>query len=253
MAKLWIFSFRISPSNEYSWLISLRIDLFNLLAGQGTLKSLLQFHSSKVSIHWCSAFFWRRKWQSTLVNLPEEFHGQRSLAGYSSWGCKESGMTEQLSLTHSAFFMVQLSHPYVTNWKTITLTILTFVSKVLSLLFNMLSRCVIPFLPRSKCLLISWLQSPSTVILGSLFPFSPFYLQWSDGTRCHNLSFWMLSFKPAFSLFSFTFIKRFFSSFTFSAIRVVLSSYLKLLIFLSAILPQACASPSLPFHMMYSA
>ena len=136
--------------------------------------------------------------------------------------CKESGMTEQLSLTHSAFFMVQLSHPYVTNWKTITLTILTFVSKVMSLLFNMLSRCVIPFLSRNKHLLISRLQSPSTVIVGSLFPFFPFYLPWSDGTRCHNLSFWMLSFKPAFSLFSFTFIKRFFPSFSFSDVIFIL-------------------------------
>ena len=157
------------------------------------------------------------------------------------------------TITHSAFFMIQLSHPYVTNWKTITLTILTFVSQVMSLLFNMLSRCVIPFLPRSKHLLISWLQSPSTVILGSLFPFSPFYLPWSDGTRCHNLSFWKLSFKPTFSLFFFTFIKRLFSSFSFSAIRVVSSSYLRLLIFLSAIFTQACASFSLKFHTMYSA
>ena len=113
--KYWSFSFNISPSNECSWLISFRIDWFDLLAVQGTLKSLLQHHSSKASILWCSAFF-----------------------------------------------MVQLSHPYMTTGKTIALTIWTFVGKVL---FNMLSRFVIAFLPRSKHLLISWLQSLSAVIL----------------------------------------------------------------------------------------
>ena len=107
-----------SYSNEYSGLISFRIDWFDLLAVQGTLKSLFQHHSSKLSILWCSAFF-----------------------------------------------MVQLSHPYMTTGKTIALTIQTFVGKVMSLLFNMLSRLVIAFLPRDKRLLISWLQSPSAVIL----------------------------------------------------------------------------------------
>ena len=116
--KYWSFSFSISPSNEYSELISLRIDWLDLLAVQGTLKSLLQYHSSKASILW-----------------------------------------------HSAFFMVQLSHPYMITRKTIALIIWTFVSKLMSLLFNMLSRFVIAFLPRSRCLLISWLQSPSAVIL----------------------------------------------------------------------------------------
>ena len=116
--KYWSFSFSISPSNEYSGLISFRIDRLNLLAVQGTLKSLLQHHSSKASILWCSAFF-----------------------------------------------TAQLSHPYMTTGKTIALTRWTFVGKVMSLLFNMLSRFVITFLPRSKCLLISWLQSPSAVIL----------------------------------------------------------------------------------------
>ena len=111
------FSFSISPSNEYSRLISFRIDWFDLLAVQGTLKSLLQHHSSKASILWCSAF------------------------------------------------VVQLSHPYMTTGKTIPLNIQTFVSKAMSLLFNMLSGLVIAFLPRSKCLLTSWLQSPSAVIL----------------------------------------------------------------------------------------
>ena len=116
--KYWSFSFNISPSNEYSGLISFRIDWFDLLAVQGTLKSLLQNHSSEASILWCSAFF-----------------------------------------------TVQFSHPYMTNGKTIALTRQTFVDKVMSLLFNMLSRLVTAFLPRSKCLLISWLQSPSAVIL----------------------------------------------------------------------------------------
>ena len=116
--KYWSFSFSISPSNEYSGLISCRMDWFDLLAVQGTLKSLLQHHSSKASILW-----------------------------------------------HSVFFIVQFSHPYMTTGKTIALTIWTFVGKVMSLLFNMLCRFVIAFLPRSKCLFISWLQSPPAVIL----------------------------------------------------------------------------------------
>ena len=112
------FRFSISPSNEYSGLISFRMDRLDLLAVQGTLESLLQHHSSKTSILWCSAFF-----------------------------------------------MVQLSHPYMTTGKTIALIRWTFVSKIMSLLFNMLSSLVLAFLPRSKRLLISWLQSPSAVIL----------------------------------------------------------------------------------------
>ena len=116
--KYWSFSFNISPSNEYSGLISFRNNLLDLLAVQGTLKSLFQHHSSKAPIPWCSAFF-----------------------------------------------MIELSYPYMTTGKTIALTRWTFVSKVISLLFNMLSRLVIAFLPRSKHLLISWLQSPSAVIL----------------------------------------------------------------------------------------
>ena len=115
--KYWSFRFTISPSNEYTGLSSFRIDWFDLLAIQGTFKSLLQHHSLKASI-----------------------------------------------LQHSAFFMVQLTHPYMTTGKTIPFTIWTFVSKVLSLLFNRLSRFVIAFLPRSKHL-TSWLQSLSTVIL----------------------------------------------------------------------------------------
>jgi len=121
--KYWSFTFSISPSNEYSGLISFRIDCLDLLAVQGTLKSVLQHHSSKKSILW-----------------------------------------------HSGFFMVQLSHPYIATGKkkkkkNITLTRWTFLGKVMYLLFNMLSRLVITFLPRSKRLLISWLQSPSARIL----------------------------------------------------------------------------------------
>ena len=156
--------------------------------------------------------------------------------------------------------MVQLSHPYVTTGKTITLTTWTFVGKVMSLLFNLLSRLVISFLPRSKQLLISWLQSPSAVIFGAqenkvchCFYFFPIYLPWSDGTKCHDLCFWMLNFKPTFSLSFFTFIKSLFSSFLLSAIRGISFAYLRLLIFLQAILTPACASSSPTFHMMYSA
>ena len=134
----------VLPMNNQDW-FPLR---FDLLAVQGTLKSLLQHHSSKASILWCSAFF-----------------------------------------------MIQLSHPYMTTGKTIALTRWTFVGKVMSLLFNMLSSLVIAFLPRSKRLLISWLQSPSAVILEPKkivchgFHIFPIYLPWSDETGCHNLFF----------------------------------------------------------------
>ena len=116
--KYWSFSFNSNPSNEHPGLISFRMNWLDLLAVQGTLKSLLQHYSSKASILQCSAFF-----------------------------------------------IVQLSHPYITTEKIIALTRWTFLDKVMSLLFNMLSRLVITFLPRSKCLLISWLQSPFAVIL----------------------------------------------------------------------------------------
>jgi len=138
--KYWSFSFSISPSNEYSGLISFRMDWFDLLEVQGTLKSLLQHHSSKESILWLSAFF-----------------------------------------------LVQLPHPYMTMGRTIASTIWTVVRKVMSLLFNMLSKLVIAFLPRNKHLLISWLQSLSAVILEpkkslSLFPLFPhlFAMKWWD-------------------------------------------------------------------------
>ena len=148
----------------------------------------------------------------------------------------------------------------MTTGKTIALTKRTLVSKVMSLLLNILSRMVITFLPRSKCLLISWLQSPSAVILEPpqnkvwhCFHCFPVYFPWSDGTRCHDLLFWMLRFKPTFSLSSFTFIKRLFHSSSFSAIRVVSPAYLRLLIFLLAILIPTCTSSSPAFLMMYSA
>ena len=135
----------------------------------------------------------------------------------------------------------------------------TFVSKV-SLLFNTLSRFVIAFLPRSKRLLILWLQSPSAVILESkkmkslnCFHCFPIYLPWVMELYPMIFIFWMLSFKPAFSLSSLTFIKRLLSSSLLSAIRVVLSAYLRLLIFLPAILILACASFSPAFYMRYSA
>ena len=145
--KYWSFSFNIIPSIEHPGLISFRMDWLDVLAVQGTLKSLLQHHSSKASI-----------------------------------------------LQHSAFFIVWLSHPYMTTGKTIALTRRTFVGKVMSLLFNMLSLLVIIFLPRSKHLLISWLQSPSAVIseppkiVSHGFHHFPIHLPWSDETRCHYLT-----------------------------------------------------------------
>ena len=166
--KYWSFSFNISPSNEYSGLISFRMDWLDLLAVQQILKSLLQHHNSKPSILWCPAFF-----------------------------------------------MAQLSHPYMTTGKTIALTRWTFVGKVIPLLFNMLSRMVITFLPGSKHLLISWLQSPSAVILEppkikslTVSTVSPSVYHEVMGPDIVTLVFWMLSFKPTFSLLFFTFIKR---------------------------------------------
>ena len=142
------FSFSISPSNEHTGLISFRMDWLDLLAVQGTVKSLLQHHSSKASILQCSALF-----------------------------------------------MVQLSHLYMTTGKTIAFTMWTFVATEVSLLFNMLSKLVIPFLPRNKSLLISWLQSPLAVILESkkivfhyVYHF-PIYLPWGGRTGCHDHSF----------------------------------------------------------------
>ena len=156
--KYWSFSFNISPSNEHPELISFRMDWLDLLAVQGTLKSLLQHLSSKASI-----------------------------------------------LRHSAFFIVQLSQPDKTTGKTIALTRWTFVDKVMSLLFNMLSRLLKAFLPRSKRLLISWLQSSSSVILepikiksATVSTVSPAICHEVMGPDAMILVFWMLSFKPTF-------------------------------------------------------
>ena len=147
--------------------------------------------------------------------------------------------------------MVQLSHPYFTTGKTIALTRWTFVRKVMSLLLNMLSRLVIAFLSRSKHLLISWLQSPSSVILEpkkiksvTVSIVSPSICHEVMGPDAMTLVFWMLSFKPALSHFTFTFIKRLFSSSLLSAIRVVSAAYLRLSIFLLAVLIPACALPA---------
>ena len=158
VAKYWSFSFTVSPSYQYSVLISFRMDWLDLISVQGTHKSLLHHHSSKASILWCSAFF-----------------------------------------------IVQLSHPYMTIGKTIALTRRAFAGKVMSLLFNMLFRLVITFLPRSKHLLISWLQSPSAVILEPP-KIKSFTVCIVFPSICHEVMgpgdmifiFWMLSFKPTF-------------------------------------------------------
>ena len=156
----WSFSFSISPSKEHPGLISFRMDWLDLFAVQGTLKSLLQHHSSKASI-----------------------------------------------LQRSAFFTVQLSHPYITTGKTIALTRWTFTGKVISLLFNMLSRLVITFLPRNKCLLIPWLQSPFAwfwsppkIKSDTVSTVSPSICHEVMGPDAMILVFWMLSFNPTFSL-----------------------------------------------------
>ena len=179
--KYWSFGFSNSPSDEYLELISFRINWFDLLAVQGTLKCLLQYHNSKASIVW-----------------------------------------------HSVFFMVWLSQLYMTLEKIIALTIWTFVSKMMSLHFNTLSKFVIAFPPRGKRLLVSWLQSPSTVILepkkrkSVSFYFSISICHEVMGLDAMIFVFWMLSFKPAFSLSSFTFIKRLISSSSLSARRAPL-------------------------------
>ena len=187
------------------------MDWLDLLAVQGTLKSLLQHHNSKTSI-----------------------------------------------LRHSAFFRVQLSHPYMTTAKTIALTRPTFVGKVISFLLIMLSRLVIDFLPRRKHLLISWLQLLSAVILelpkiksATVYTVSPSIYHEVMRPDAMILVFWMLSFKPTFSLSSFTFIKRLFGSSSLSALSVVSFTYLRLFILLPAILIPVCASSSPEFLMTY--
>ena len=156
-----------------------------------------------------------------------------------------------------SFLHVQLSHPYMTTGKTIALTRWTFVGKVTSLLFNMLTRFVIAFLPRSKRLLISWLQSPSAVILEPP-KIKSLTVSIVSLSICHEVMgpdammsvFQMLSFKPAFSISSFSLIKRLFSSSSLSAIRVVSSAYQRLLIFLLAILIPACDSSSISYDVL---
>ena len=194
--KYWSFSFSIIPSKEIPGLISFRMDWCDLLAVQGTLKSLLQHHNSEASILW-----------------------------------------------HSAFFMVPLSHPYMITGKTIALTRWTFVGKVMSLLFNTLSRFVIAFLPRSKCLLISWLQLLSAVILEpgkiksvTVSTFFPIYLPWTDGTGWHDLSIMNVEFQASFFTLLFDPHQEVLCTSSLSAIRVVSCVYLRLLIFLLAIL-----------------
>ena len=177
--KYWNFSFSIIPSKEHPGPIPFRMDWLDLLEVQGTLKSLLQHHSSKASV-----------------------------------------------LRHSAFFTVRISHPYMTTAKNIALTRWTFVGKVMSLLFNMLPRLVITFLPRSNHLLISWLQSPSSVVVepkkiksDTVSTVSPSISHEVMGPDAMIFVFWMLSIKPMFSLSTFTFIKRLFGSSSLSAIR----------------------------------
>ena len=186
--KYWNFSFSISSSSEYSWLISFRMDWLDFLAVQGTLKSLLLHHSSKASILW-----------------------------------------------HSAFFMVQLSHPYMTTGKTIALNVQNFVGKVMPLLFNIVSRFVITLLPRSKCLylfILAFSFMAAVTICSDFgaqenkvchyFHFSPIYLPWSAGTGYHDPSSLNIDFRDAFSPSS-------------RGIRELSSAYLRLLVFLSAI------------------
>ena len=200
---------------SFQWIFrtdSFRMHWLDLLAVQGTLKSL-QHYSSKASV-----------------------------------------------LQPSTFFVVRLSLPYMTTGKAIVLAKWTFVGKVMSLLFNMLSRLFKAFLPRSNHLLITWLQSPSAVIL-ELPKRKNVTVSIVSPSICHNvmgpdamiLIFWKLSFKPSFSLYSFTFIKRLFSYSSLSARRVVSSAYLRLLVFLPTVFIPACASSNPTFLMMYSA
>ena len=188
--KYWSFSYSITLSNGHSGLTSFRMDWLDLLGDQGTLKTLLQHHSSKASILW-----------------------------------------------RLAFFIFQLSHLYLPTGKTIALTRRTFVSKVMSLLFNTLTRLVTAFLSRRRYLSIAWLQSPSAVILEPP-KIKSLTVSIVSPSICHEVMepdammsvSWMLSFKPTFPLSSFTFIRRLFSSSSRSAIRVVSSAYMRLLI-----------------------
>ena len=170
--KYWSFSFSNSPSNECSGLISFSKFPLGLMS-----------------------------WLTVLISLPVQ-------------GTLRSVPAPQFESINSLAFSLPCGPALTSSGKTIALTRLTFVGKLMSLLFNTLSRFVIVFLPRNKCLLVLWLQSSATEILESkkiksvTVSISPIYLPWSDGAICHDLSFWMLSFKPTFSLSSLTFIKR---------------------------------------------
>ena len=210
--KYWSFSFSIIPSKEIPGLISFRMDWLHLLAVQGTLRSLLQHHSSKASVLRCSAFF-----------------------------------------------MVQLSHPYMTTGKTIALTRRTFVGKVMSLLLNMLSRLFITFLPRSKRLLISWLQSPSAVILeppkiksDTISTISPSSSHEAMGPDAVIFVFCVSSFKPFFTLHFHFHQEAFEFLFTFCHKGGVICIS-EVIDIIPAILIPACVSSSPAFLMMYSA
>ena len=182
----WSCSFSISLSNEYSRLISFRIEWLDLLAAQMTLKSPLQHHSSKASVLW-----------------------------------------------HSAFFLIHLLHPTWLLEKTIALTRWTYVGKVMSLLFNILCMLVIAFLPKSKCLLISWLQSQSAVFgaqenkVCHSFHCLPIYLPWSDGTGCHDVSFLNVEFQANFFTLLFYFHQEALQFLFAFCHRVVSSVYLR--------------------------
>jgi len=211
--KDWSFSFSIILSKEIPGLISFRIDWLDSLQSKGL----------------------SRVFSNTTVQKHQFFGAQLS--------------SQSNSHIHT-----------MTTRKTIALTRQTFVGNVMSLLFNMLSRLVITFLPRSKHLLISWLQSPSVVILEPkkdkvwhCFHCFPIYLPWSDGTDAMILVFWIMSFKLTFALSSITFIKRLLSSSLLSAVRVMSSAYLRLFIFLPAILIPVYVSSSIAFLMMCSA
>ena len=299
--------FIISPSSEYSGLISLRIDWFDLLAVQGTLKSLLQHYNSKVSIFWHLAFFTAQlshvymttgktialtRWTllgSNVLRVPwTARRSNQSVLKDITPGCSLEGLMLKLKLQYFGHLMRRIDSLEKTLmlggmgaggkgddrgwdgwmgsptwwpsvwvnsgswWRTGRPGMLRFMGSQrvghewatelnwMSLLFNILSRLVIAFLPRSKCLLISWLQSPSAVILEppkikslTLSTVSPSIYHEVMGPEAMILVFWMLSFKPAFSLSSFTFIKMLFSS-SLSKIRVVSSACLRLLIFLPA-------------------
>ena len=206
--KYWSFSFSISTSKEYWGLISFRIDWLNLLAVQETLKSLFQHRSSKAPILW----WW-------------------------------------------AFFIVQLSHPYMTTGKNIALTRWTFVSKVMSLLFNMLSSLVIAFLQRGKCFFFNFMAAVTICSdfgapqnkVHHCFHCFPIYCHEVMGPDAMIIVFWMLSFKPAFTLSSVTLIQWLFSSSLFSAITVVSSAYLRLLYFSWQSWFQLVLHPAWPF------